>query len=143
MFPPRSPDSDARTAKHQALLHEEVLANGLRLRCCDAGNRYFGDYHRVVVSVEILLPLDHPALVRLDAAVLARAKGRYGATLVTHKTLERMGVPTAAVAEVQRELLTSFLRQARTYLARPDMPSRLLIAELECSRTSVPFSQPR
>jgi hypothetical protein len=137
MLPPRSRNSDPIATKHP-LLHEEVLANGLLLRCREAGNRYFGDYHRVVVAVEILLPLDHPALSRLETELLARARARFGTTLITHKSLERMGVATAAVADVQKELLASFLKQAHTYLARPDLPVRLLLAELERQRTGVP-----
>jgi len=142
MLPPKDQTSK-KPAEQYPLLHEEVLTNGLRLRCRDSGNRYFGDYHRVVVSVEILLPLDHPALAGLDPELLVRARSRYGAVLTTHKTLERMGVSTAAVAAVQQELLTSFLKQARTYLARPDLPVRLLVAELERQRTSVPLPKLR
>lgn len=135
MLPPSSHASGQPAA--QKLLHEEVLANGLHLRCHEAGNRYFGDYHRVVVAVEIILPLDHPALTRLDPSLLARARSRFGAALVTRKSLERMGVATAVVATVQQELLASFLKQAHTYLARPDLPARLVVAELERQRPGV------
>ncbi|HBT82423.1 MAG TPA: hypothetical protein DEB35_03005, partial [Desulfuromonas sp.] len=101
LLPPKDHAVGKMPAK-QLLLHEEVLANGLHLRCREAGNRYFGDYHRVVVAVEIHLPLDHHGLGKLDPALLARARARYGASLVTHKTLERMGVAGAEVTQVQQ-----------------------------------------
>lgn len=129
--PPTGPAPVSPAPPERPLLHAEVLANGLALRFYAAGNRYFGDYHRVAIAMETILPLDHPALTALDPPLLARAQARFGTVLRVVKELVRMGVESARVATVQQELIASALLEAQRYLARPDYPARLLRAELE------------
>lgn len=115
------------------------MDNGLILRFFDAGNRYFGDYHRVSVIVDTILPLDHSTLAGIDVELLTRARTRFGAALVIRKNLERMGVASAQVARVQQDLVASFLAQTRHYQSRPDFPARLLRAELARKPASKPL----
>lgn len=107
---------------------EETLANGLHLRFFDQSNRYFGDYHRVRIVVAIELALDNKLLD--DQELLSAGKKRFGATVTTSKVLERMGVPGARVAALRAELVASYQLEAQSYLSRPEVPLRLLRAEL-------------
>lgn len=107
---------------------EEILANGLHLRFYDQTNRYFGDYHRVRIIVEIELALA-PELIP-DPELLAAGVKRFGFSVITSKVLERMGVPGARVAAQRAELVASYQNEVQSYLSRPEVPLRLLRAEL-------------
>ena len=107
---------------------EETLVNGLHLRFYDQSNRYFGDYHRVRIVVEIELLLSNPLLD--DPELLAAGRKRFGDSLTTSKVLERMGVPGSRVDELRAELVASYQREVQSYLSRPEVPLRLLRAEL-------------
>lgn len=107
---------------------EEILANGLHLRFYDQSNRYFGDYHRVRIVVAIELFLNNALLD--DAELLAAGRKRFGDSLTTSKVLERMGVPGSRVDELRAELVASYQREVQSYLSRPEVPLRLLRAEL-------------
>jgi hypothetical protein len=58
--------------------------------------------------------------VRLRAVVRVPGEG-----LVHERDMERMGVPSHAVAEVRDDLLASFEARVLPYLFRPDFPRRL------------------
>lgn len=107
---------------------EEILRNGLHLRFYDQTNRYFGDYHRVRIVVEIELALSNELLN--DSELLAAGKKRFGASLTTNKVLERMGVPGSRVDALRAELVASYQTEVQSYLSRPEVPLRLLRAEL-------------
>jgi hypothetical protein len=131
LLPPSSPSpSSASNAPAVASppFAEETLANGLHLRFYDQSNRYFGDYHRVRIVVEIELALDNALLD--DQELLTAGKKRFGAALTTSKVLERMGVPGARVDELRAELVASYQQEVQSYLGRPEAPLRLLRAEL-------------
>lgn len=107
---------------------EESLSNGLQLHYYDQSNRYFGDYHRVRIVVEIEIALQPEFFV--DPELLAAGIKRFGATLSTRKVLERMGVSSARVDSCRGELVASYQREVQSYLCHPDVPLRLLRAEL-------------
>jgi hypothetical protein len=107
---------------------EERLTNGLYLRFFDESNRYFGDYHRLRIVVEIELTLSNELLT--DPELLAAAKKRFGVRLTTNKVLERMGVPGSRVDALRAELVASYQTEVQSYLSRPEVPLRLLRAEL-------------
>jgi hypothetical protein len=113
------------------MLKEVKLANGLHITFTDKTNRYFGDYHHVCVVATITcvlpdLPLEGPD----DEAWRRQAIELIGDRLSVAKRFERMGVPTAAVAEIRSALIDDFLRHASVYLARPEYPRSLVKAEL-------------
>lgn len=130
LLPPASQPSCVSDAPTVATppFAEETLANGLQLRFYDQSNRYFGDYHRVRIVVEIELFLSSDLLD--DPELLAAGRKRFGDSLITSKVLERMGVPGSRVDELRAELVASYQREVQSYLSRPEVPLRLLRAEL-------------
>lgn len=140
MLPPLTV-TDENPVANEEPLREEHLGNGLTLRFYERTNRYFGDYHRVCIEVVTVLDLAAPALAELAPPQLAAARTRFGSILTLRRTLERMGVPGAAVAAVAGELIDAYLVEARRYQARPDYPARLLRSELE--RKTTPVLLPR
>ena len=130
LLPPASPQQPlaAATATVAAPpFAEERLTNGLHLRFFDQSNRYFGDYHRLRIIVEIELNLGNELLT--DPELLA-AKKRFGASLTTNRVLERMGVSGSRVESLRGELVASYQTEVQSYLSRPEVPQRLLRAEL-------------
>jgi len=105
-----------------------TLANGLELFLVDQSNRYFGDYHRIHLTLYCDIPVTADWLC--DAADPSGEANQLtkllGGTVRFEKVLERMGVPGAEVASTRQQLLDDFLATARTYLDAPDFPARLL-----------------
>lgn len=131
LLPPASPQHAPAVAAATVAappFAEERLTNGLYLRFFDQTNRYFGDYHRLRIVVEIELNLSNELLT--DPELLAAAKKRFGASLTTSKVLERMGVPGSRVDALRAELVASYQTEVQSYLSRPEVPLRLLRAEL-------------
>lgn len=93
-----------------------VLVNGLKLHFTDQSNRYFGDFHRICIKVQIALPdnFELPAGLIREAAFL-------------EKTLEKMGVTTDALDEQRKALVEGFLSTSRSYLEKNDFPKQLLL----------------
>jgi len=122
------------------IFKEETLANGLRITFADESNRYFGDYHRVCVAATISCSLqDLPADRAGDDDLRRQAVAAFGDTLAVVKRFERMGVPSADVAEVRAALVDSFLEHAAGYLSRPAYRRSLVLAELHKRRTHRPY----
>lgn len=114
-----------------ALFREETLPNGLTITFTDKSTRYFGDYHRVCVVATIHCVLHELPLTNPEQEVLHRkACEVIGDRLSIVKRFERMGVPSAAVAEVRRRLVDDFMHNAYAYISRADYPYSLLKAEL-------------
>jgi hypothetical protein len=131
LLPPANQPSSVLPAAPVAVplpFAEEILTNGLHLRFYDQTNRYFGDYHRVRIVVEIELTLNNELLD--DPELLTAGKKRFGAVLTTNKVLERMGVPGNRVDSLRAELVASYQTEVQSYLSRPEVPQRLLRAEL-------------
>jgi hypothetical protein len=92
------------------IFRSERLANGIELAFRDCSNRYFGDYHRVCVEIDLQVPAPPGPL-----------------SLV--RQLERLAVPGAEVESVRHRLVDDFMRHAGRYLAHPDYPARLVARE--------------
>lgn len=97
----------------------EKLPNGVSVAFIDRSNRYFGDYHRVLVEARISVP------------VAGREE-----PLVQARSLERMGVAGSEVTTVRDRLADDFWRHAAGYLGRPDYPARLQTAAAAPRRRS-------
>jgi hypothetical protein len=90
-----------------------TLKNGIRISFSDQTNRYFGDFHRIHIQVEIALPegFSWPAAVPRKTSLV--------------KTLEKMGVPGAHVEQEKQALIEGYLEAAKNYLEADDFPQRL------------------
>ncbi|MCK4691198.1 MAG: hypothetical protein KAT20_05300 [Desulfuromonadales bacterium] len=95
------------------LLKSVTLEGGLVVNFYDQSNRYFGDFHRICIKVVAEL-------------VLLHATDEPEPPLVYERTLERMGVTTAALETEKSALIDSFLSVSRTYLENPNFPEQLL-----------------
>ena len=79
------------------------LPSGALLEFVDRSNRYFGDYHRVLIEVELVLMAEEgPQRLRYQ------------------KPLQRMGVASADVEAEREALIENFLTTARPYMERPE-----------------------
>lgn len=98
----------------------ESLVNGVSVAFFDQSNRYFGDYHRVRVEVQVTLP-------PLSGGTAAESPAGGDRQRITH--LERMGVAGAEVETVRDRLVADYWRHAGPYLAHADYPTRLAAAD--------------
>ena len=88
------------------------LSSGLQLKFYDQSNRYYGNFHKVRISVVALIPVDE-ALLSEDLKRLISQS----VDLVSYETvLERMAVPTEQLSEVRSSLVSDFLASAGRYL---------------------------
>lgn len=91
------------------------LENGLLIRFFDQTNRYFGDFHRVCVAVKVEFPSD------------SKKSGDSLQEIPCYeRSLERMGVTTAALDRERQALIDAFLTTSRPYLEKPGFPQQLL-----------------
>lgn len=117
-------------------IREERLDNGLQIRFVDETNRYFGDYHRVSIQVNLVYVLDAlPLSVKENQTFRDDAIASLGKELKVVKRLERMGVSTADVEIVRQSLMEAFLKNSLSYFSRPEYPLSLVDAELKKRRT--------
>lgn len=105
---------------NSALVRTVLLDNGIRLTFHDCSNRYFGDFHRVLVVVSGTVDPDDSA----PGGDLSSTGGGNSAVLF-NRELERMGVTSDRLQETVGALIDGFLASARGYLERPDMPEQL------------------
>lgn len=99
-----------------------LLKNGITLHFYDRSNRYYGDFHRVLVAVEGVVGLDAVHL----ADEMKSAVAELPDSLLYRRDLERMGVTSASLPAIVSALIDDFLDSTRDYLARPDIPEQLL-----------------
>lgn len=102
------------------------LENDLTVEFFDSSNRYFGDFHRVCIEVQITIPL-HGLRLSQDQA---KAASKLKSPLCFKRRLERMGVASAEVPAVTGLLVNSFLATCNSYLNTPDFAQRLLEKKL-------------
>ena len=111
-----------------AILHHQVLDNGLELTFVDLSNRYYGDFYQVKIDVVSHVSLSDSLLLESDLSEKEqmKVKNRFGDRLETHQELKRMGVAGPDVARVSKELVQQFLDTSLPYMSTADFPSRLL-----------------
>lgn len=96
------------------------LDNGVTVDFFSAGNRYFGDFHRVKIVAIATIPL----VVESLPANLQQAA--VGGTIKYEKTLERMGVTTDRVETVIQTLIDDFIQTVGCYLVKKSFAEGLL-----------------
>lgn len=88
------------------------LSSGLRVKFYDQSNRYYGNFHKVRISVVAQIPVDGTLLSEDLKRLITQSMD-----LVSYETmLERMAVPTEQLAEVRSSLVNDFLASASRYL---------------------------
>jgi len=85
------------------------LSPELTLNFSDRSNRYFGDYHRVLIEIDALVA-NGDSVVRL----------RY------QRPLKRMGVCSADTAKESRALIDEFLAVTMPYMQQAGFAQKLL-----------------
>lgn len=90
------------------LFASEQLSNGVRIDFNDVTNRYYGDYHRICIEVELRFASDD-----------------YSQTY-KFQTLERMGVSGGELAEVQQQVLTSFRQGTMKYMGNENFEKKFI-----------------
>jgi len=85
------------------------LANGVRVMFTDCTNRYYGDYHRVSIEIN-----------------LSFAAENYQ-NIYKFQTLERMGVSGDDVVAVQTHLVDSFRSGTMVYMTRDGFADKFLM----------------
>ena len=104
------------------------LENGLQIEFFDRSNRYFGDYHRVLIEVHLHFEL--PKDAGSDATFWRQVRALHGDRLDVRRFLERMAVPTADTGRVAEALAADFITHNRPYLERPSTLRSLAAAAM-------------
>jgi hypothetical protein len=103
------------------------LKNGVVVEFFARGNRYFGDFHRVEISVIISVPLVKTAL----AKDLRSFAADYPGFIRYERNLERMGVATNQIEAVSQGLIDDFLTTVSGYLEKKGFAESLLRREMQ------------
>ncbi len=103
------------------------LDNGVVLEFFPQGNRYFGDFHRVEISVVVTVPFVQATL----ASDLQDFAANYPGVIRYERKLERMGVATDRIEAVNHGLIDDFLITVSGYLKKQSFAESLLRREME------------
>lgn len=93
----------------EKVIRRVVFDNGLTIEFSDRSNRYFGDYHRLLIEID--------ALIETDAEVV---RLRY------QRPLKRMGVAGADVADEMNTMIEQFLATTAFYMRQSGFVQKLL-----------------
>ncbi len=99
-----------------------LLENGLLISFYDLSNRYYGDFHRVLVKLSAEIPVSKLTL----PTDLLPAKSKLPEILRFEKSLQKMGVKTADLEPVRLALVDDFINNTVQYLQTPIFLERLL-----------------
>jgi hypothetical protein len=91
------------------LVRRVELSNELTLEFSDCSNRYFGDYHRILIEIDAVV--DTP-----DGEIRLRYK----------RPLKRMGVGGADTARETETLIEQFLETTAPYMKQDGFAQKLL-----------------
>lgn len=118
-------------------LETVTFDSGLQCLVEDWTIRYFGDYHHVRLLLTFSFPLTESILPEGES--LDQLSRLMGPTISFQRTLSRMGVPTANLESVKRDLLDHFSRTATPYIQHPDYLRQYLRRRLDEKRRGVSF----
>ncbi len=103
------------------------LDNGVVFEFFSQGNRYFGDFHRVEISVVVTVPFVQATL----ASDLQEFAANYPGFIHYERKLERMGVATDQLEAVRHGLIADFIKTVAGYLKKQSFAESLLRREME------------
>jgi len=103
------------------------LSNGVVVDFFTHDNRYFGDFHKVEISVVAIVPFLKAAL----ADDLKEFAADYPGFIRYERTLERMGVATCQLDAVRHGLIDDFLKTVGGYLEKKGFAESLLRREMQ------------
>ncbi len=109
------------------------LKNNIVVEFFDHTNRYYGDFHRVKISVVATIPFSMEAI----PADLRQLAATYAGSVSYEKDIEQMGVATEKVASVSDSLIDNFISTVGSYLEKENFVAGLLRKEMS-AKTSVP-----
>lgn len=92
-----------------SLLKEVCLSEGLTLKFHEAGNRYFGDYHRVLIEIDAYIETAEQQVVL-----------RY------RHPLKKMAVAGDVVTVTKQELISQFLATVGPYMRQSGFVEKVL-----------------
>ncbi len=116
----------------ETLLRKQKLKNGLVVEFHDLSNRYFGDYHRVLIEARCRIPVS-PSFISTGPELEGALADLGGEVHYTH-VLEKMGVPGDERERTRNLLIDGYLRSAVFYLESPRFALRVVALELEKRR---------
>jgi hypothetical protein len=93
----------------ETLIRRVDLGNGMVLEFLDRSNRYYGDYHRILIDIE---------------AIVGTAGGTM--RLRYQRPLKKMGVSSACVKSGTEDLIDQFLASTSQYMRHADFVVRVL-----------------
>ncbi len=114
------------------LTREIPLENGLTVSFYHRSNRYFGDYHRLIVEIVCEVPLKEEYFANL--AEFEEALTLLGETALFRRDVNLMGIPTADVEKSLEKVMDDFAHHSLSYLSSPSFPRKLVHAELVGAR---------
>jgi hypothetical protein len=110
------------------LIHEIALANGLIVRFFDASHRYFGDYHKVRVTISCDVPLTEELFE--DRKSYDDALKKLGPKVQYLKEIEQQGVASEATAQAIEKIVSDFVEHSLGYFNADSFPRKLVRSEL-------------
>lgn len=103
-----------------------TLADGITVEFRDQSNRYFGDFNRVFIAVEVKIARElFQHRENLIALIEPDQPG-----IVYRTTLEQMAVPSAEIDQIKALLIKRFLETTSHYLLKPIFVERLLAKQM-------------
>jgi hypothetical protein len=112
------------------------LSSGLEIQIAEQTHRYFGDYHRVRISITSSIQLEQ--VTGLTPQEQELASRHLPAIFSLCKTEEKMGVCSADLQKVRQDMLATFTQHAVPYLSAADFPARMVRSALKSHNRQKP-----
>lgn len=101
------------------------LSEGITIEFKDLTNRYFGDFNRVFIEVQVKIDrkiiIQQPELLSLIDPEQAE--------IIYSTSLEQMAVPTAEIPHVRNSLIQAFIESTEPYLKKATFIENLIKRE--------------
>lgn len=112
----------------EQLIKETTLPNGLTIRLFNCTRHYYGDFQ--LVKLDIRCTVQIVAEYFSNPVDYEMARTTLGETSQYHRSVERMGIPSASVGKILEELIINFEKHSLPYLVSPEFPRKLIMNEV-------------